>query len=350
MSRLPSISRRRTAAAVWTCLSLLTAAWAVGPAFPAVPAAKAPAKVPAKSTAAAKPAKRSGTVVVPDRFLRRWDPVTVFFAADPRGAQGGKAGPEDHAERFVRMAPGHPGAWSWVDARTLQFKPAEPWPPLQRFTFTAGPAVTTLDTLISPPAKTLPGENEEVADPVKSITLVFPEPLDPQTLGRMLSIEVRPLPGVARGSGAAGTAGDTPRLITARDFQIKALDRKARNDPAPYVLTLATPIPLGSKAVLHFRLSLGEASPESSLDLAFTTAEPFRVVSLGCSGARVPVTAAGTRYGREQALRCGPDDRPGGGRASAAPVGARPHRGAQPRALRAGRLRPHVRRLRAASS
>ncbi|HEY2740026.1 MAG TPA: alpha-2-macroglobulin, partial [Thermoanaerobaculia bacterium] len=254
------------------------------------------------------------------------DPVTIFFEHDPRGEKGApsKPGPEDHAERFVRMAPAHPGAWSWVDARTLQFKPAEPWPPLQRFTFSvgaAGTAATTLDTLISPPSKTLPAENEEMADPVKSISLVFPEPLDPQTLGRMLSIEVRPLPGVARG---AGSAGSEPRWITARDFQVKALDRKDRNDPASYVLTLATPIPLGSRAILHFHLSLSETGPESSLDLSFKTAEPFRVVSFGCPGSRVPVTPNGTRYGREQALRCGPDDKQVVVELSAVPVNLGP--------------------------
>ncbi|HSS78075.1 MAG TPA: hypothetical protein VLV54_15200, partial [Thermoanaerobaculia bacterium] len=323
MSRLSSIARRRIAAAVWICLFL----WAV-PQAAIAPAATA--KLTGKSAAAVK---RSGPVVVPDRFLRRWDPVTIFFTQDPRGAgsqkdQAGKAGPEDHPERFAKMTPAHSGAWAWVDARTLQFKPAEPWPPLQRFNFSIGihgvNSTTTLDTLISPPSKTLPAENEEVADPVKSITLVFPEPLDPGTLGRMLSIEVRPLPGVARGAGGAGAE---PRWITARDFQIKALDRKERNDPAPYVVTLATPIPLGSKAVLHFRLSLGEASPSSSLDLAFSTAEPFRVLSLGCSGSRVPVTVAGTRYGREQALRCGPDDKQVVVELSAAPVNLGPLEG-----------------------
>lgn len=304
MSRFLSNLGRRAAAAVWICLSLC-----------------------ASSLASAAPQKRSGPVVVPDRFLRRWDPVTIFFTQDPRGDKAGKPGPEDHPERFVRMTPSHPGAWTWVDARTLQLKPAEPWPPLQRFTFTigaGGTAATTLDTLISPPTKTLPAEGEEVADPVKAITLTFPEPLDPQTLGRMLSIEVRPLPGVARGAGGAGAE---PRWITARDFQVKALDRKERNDPAPYVLTLATPIPLGAKAILHFRLSLGEAAPESSLDLAFTTAEPFRVISLGCSGSRVPVTPAGTRYGREQALRCGADDQQVVVELSAAPVNLGPIEG-----------------------
>jgi len=363
MSRLSSTFRRRAAAAV--CLSLsLTAISAVQPARGLTPSPRAlpwakasrplePEKAPenangvfggvvgpkaraslaqgialgreggAAASSAKPPArtpKRSGPVVVPDRFLRRWDPVTVFFDNTPPV----KPGPEDHPERWVRMAPAHPGAWTWIDARTLQFRPAEPWPPLQRFSFSivgSKAAATALDTLISPPSKTLPTENEEVADPVKAISLVFPEALDPQTLGRMLSIEVRPLPGIARG---AGSAGSEPRWITARDFQVKALDRKDRNDPASYVLTLATPIPLGSRAILHFRLSLGEASPESSLDLGFTTAEPFRVISFGCPGSRVPVTADGTRYGREQALRCGQDDKQVVVELSAAPVNLGP--------------------------
>ena len=39
-----------------------------------------------------RPAGRSGTVVVPDRFLRPWDPITVFFDRDLGPAAGG---PED---------------------------------------------------------------------------------------------------------------------------------------------------------------------------------------------------------------------------------------------------------------
>ena len=62
-------------------------------------------------------------MVVPDRFLRAWDPVTVFFDRDPGPPAGG---PEDDAERFVRLAPAHPGAFTWLDARTLQFRPPSP--------------------------------------------------------------------------------------------------------------------------------------------------------------------------------------------------------------------------------
>ena len=248
----------------------------------------------------AKPAGSSSAkpTIVPDRFLRRWDPVTVFF---PQPVGPAKGGPQDKPEQLVRLTPAHPGAWTWLDARTLQFRPAEPWPPLQRFTVAAGGATASLDTLMSPPAKTWPSEGEEVADPVRTITLELPEPLDPQTLARMLTIEIRPLPGLGRGAGA----GEAPlRTLTARDFTVKALDRKSRRDPAAYVVTLASPVPLGSHATLRFRLSLAEAGTEASLDLSFRTAEPFRVTAVGCQGPRLPVTPGGTRYGREEPLRC----------------------------------------------
>ena len=202
----------------------------------------------------AKPAGKPGQpTIVPDRFLRRWDPVTVFY---PQPTGPAKGGPQDQPEKFVRLTPAHPGAWTWLDARTLQFRPAEPWPPLQRFTVAAGGATASLDTLMSPPAKTQPSEGEEVADPVRTVTLELPEPLDPQTLARMLTIEIRPLPGLGRGAGATDAATAPLRTLTSRDFTIKALDRKSRRDPAAYVVTLASPVPLGSHATLRFRLSL----------------------------------------------------------------------------------------------
>ena len=88
--------------------------------------------------------RADGALLVPDHFLRGWDPVTVFFDHDTGPAAGG---PEDAPERLVTLAPPQPGAWTWLDARTLQFRPAEPWTPLRRETVTvagaqrdAGPA------------------------------------------------------------------------------------------------------------------------------------------------------------------------------------------------------------------
>jgi uncharacterized protein YfaS (alpha-2-macroglobulin family) len=356
-------SRRRVSAAPWSPLAvLLVAGAALAPAGPptaaaasaaaraaasASPAAASPtagpttgpagpagaAKTPggdrgagSRGSQGSRPpssARRSHTVVVPDHFLRRWDPVTVFFDSDLGPARGG---PEDDPWRWVKLAPRHPGAFRWLDARTLQFTPAEPWPPLARFTWTAGGVSAPLDTLMSPPTSTLPAAGAEGLDPVRTITLVFPEPLDPQALRRMLTIELRPLPGAGDAAlgqtGAAGAAGGSAggnralaaapeggRLLSAQDFQIKAQERSARSDPAAYVVTLARPVPLGTRAVLHFRLSLAEEAPESALDLSFQTAERFRVTAVGCAGAQAPIASSGSRYSREQALRCGREGR-----------------------------------------
>jgi uncharacterized protein YfaS (alpha-2-macroglobulin family) len=330
-----STPRRRTrlaAALLSSPLVLLAATAALAPAGPPSAAASQTAGAPAAPAAAAaapagKPAgppsaaasqaagaptaaarnlrqpRRSGTVVVPDHFLRRWDPVTIFFDRDLGPAKGG---PEDDPGRWVKVTPRHPGAFRWLDARTLQFTPAEPWPPLTRFSWTAGAVTTPLDTLMSPPTSMLPAAGAEGLEPVRTITLVFLEPLDVQALRRMLTIELRPLPGTsadAAPAGAAGAAG-AARLLTAQDFQIKAQERGARSDPAAYVVTLVRPVPLGTRAVLHFRLSLAEEAAESALDLGFQTAERFRVTALGCPGAQAPIASSGSRYSREQALRC----------------------------------------------
>jgi len=317
-----TLPRRRTslaAALLLSPLALLLSALAL----PAAGAGSAAGPTSGK----ARPVRRAGTVVVPDHFLRRWDPVTVFFDHDLGPARGG---PEDDPGRWVKMAPRQPGAFRWLDARTLQFMPAEPWPPLTRFSWSAGGVTTTLDTLMSPPASMLPAAGAEGLEPVRTITLVFPEPLDVQALRRMLTIELRPLPGVADGApagtlgsgggngsngGRSGGGGNAPgaapgaRLLTAQDFQIKVQERSVRSDPAAYVITLARPVPLGTRAVLHFRLSLAEEAPESALDLGFQTAERFRVTALGCAGAQAPIASSGSRYSREQALRCGREGR-----------------------------------------
>jgi uncharacterized protein YfaS (alpha-2-macroglobulin family) len=244
------------------------------------------------SGALAAAEKASAPVVIPDHFLRRWDPVTVFFGHDV-GPSGG--GPEDHPERVVTLAPAHPGAFRWVDAHTLQFRPAEPWPSLARFTFTAEGRGLTLTTLMDAPVETLPADGAEGLDPVDEVALTFPEPVDTAALERMASIELRPLPGV--GSGGA-------RWLTRADFEVKTVERRSRQDRAAYVLALRTPIPVGTRAVVHLRLSLEDRDQASFREIAFSTAEPFRVVEIGCRDKQYPVTSDGTRYTKDQAIRC----------------------------------------------
>ena len=78
-----------------------------------------------QTTAQYRPETVSETTVIPERFLRRWDPVTIFFPSDRGPAKGG---PEDHPGKFAAVDTDHPGAYRWLDGRTLQFQPSEPWP------------------------------------------------------------------------------------------------------------------------------------------------------------------------------------------------------------------------------
>ena len=41
--------------------------------------------------------------------------------------------PKLDGAKLLKMTPSWPGQYFWADKKTLQFRPAEPWPPLQRF-------------------------------------------------------------------------------------------------------------------------------------------------------------------------------------------------------------------------
>lgn len=237
----------------------------------------------------------TGTVVVPDRFLRSWDPVTVFFASG-RGPGGG--GPEDAPDRVVKLEPRQPGAWTWLDGRTLQFRPAEPWPPLATVSVTADGHTTALSSLLPPPVDVDPPAGATGLSAVEIVTLTLPRPVDPKTLARMAAIELRPLPGVGAGPAT---------WLRSDAFEVKVLDREDPEAPARYALVLHHPIPLGQRAVLRVALSHDEAAEEAVFESGFSTAEPFRPVAIGCGGGQAPVSPEGTRHPSERPLRCDTD-------------------------------------------
>ncbi|HEX4954482.1 MAG TPA: alpha-2-macroglobulin family protein [Thermoanaerobaculia bacterium] len=239
-----------------------------------------------------RPAGSRGTVLVPDHFLRSWDPVTIFFDRDLGPAKGG---PEDRPERWVRFTPAHPGAFTWLDSRTLQLRPAEAWPALTRFRFQLEGRTTELVTLLPAPVETWPWDGAEGLERVERVELRFPEPVDVKALARAVTLELRPLPGVG---------SESSRWLDADDFTVQPLERRGRDEPAGYLLALAKPIPLGSKVVVHLKLSLDEGAPESLAKVTFSTLEPFRPTQFGCPGSQVPVTPSGSRFTPEQALSC----------------------------------------------
>ncbi len=257
-----------------------------------------------------RPAAATGTTIIPDHFLRRWDPVTIFFdkSVGPK-----KPGPEDHPERLLKIQPRHPGAFTWLDAQTLQFKPAIPWPPLARVSWTVNGQAFTLITLMSAPTTTVPPDNAIGLMRLDTISLTFAEPLEVESLVRMLTLELRPVPGVdARNS----------RWLTRDDFEIKTMERHSPNDPATYVVHLHREIPLGTQATAHLRLSLDDRASDSFARLSFSTAEPFRIVETGCRSVNgdtqnqyqrrqqfgkhsYPISQDGSVYDAAQALDCG---------------------------------------------
>ncbi len=240
--------------------------------------------------------------IIPTTFLRRWDPVTIFFDKDigPDTSQA-----EDNSQRFVTITPLHPGAYTWINRRTLQFRPAVPWPPLTHFDWRIVRGASKqreyrLYTLMSAPRTTVPADGASGLDPVNSIALTFDDPLDVKELAKMVNIELRALPGV----------GDVnPRWLDQEDFRIKVSDRAQRSDPAEYILVLNQAIAAGQRVIVHLRLSLLDAVEQSFKQIRFATAEPFRVLRFGCVTNRYPATPEGVRYTKEQAIQCNSNNR-----------------------------------------
>lgn len=230
------------------------------------------------------------TTIVPDTFLRAYDPITVFFNS-PRGPENGA--PVDEPGKLLRLSPGHPGEYRWVDARTLQFLPTIPWPALARFTVRAGPAERQLVTLMAPPTRVVPAPGSVDLEPFKELILSFDVALDPERLARMISFEIKALPGLGNEDGS---------WLTDRDFRIKPLERTSHKDPIRYRLILNKAVPYGHRIVLHPRLSLDDRPRESFTSYSFATKPLFRLNGIGAGSVLYPVAVKGSVYARERAL------------------------------------------------
>ena len=233
--------------------------------------------------------RADGVQIVPERFLRRWDPVTVFLDRDAGPAGGG---PEDQPQNYATLAPAHAGSWQWLGPRVLQFRPAEPWRPLRRVTVTAFGHTTMLVPLLPPPVETSPADEPDGIVDLDAIRLTFIDPVDEKALARLLTIELRPQPGFATGEA---------QLLTAQDFTIKELERAAPSDRQTYAVTLHRPVPDGYVAILRLRLSDEPGLDDPSFELRLRSATPFTVTDISCGGRFTHDTQDGV-------LRCTPPD------------------------------------------
>ena len=239
----------------------------------------------------------AGTVVVPDEFLRRWDPVTFFFDHD-MGAQAGAA--DDAPEKLVTMTPAQPGAFTWLNGKTLQFRPAAPWPPLSEFSIRVkddgGWRTVELSRLLDPAVQTAPANGAADLEEMKSLALTFSEPLDVKALAGMLDIYVSPLPGLDAAQA---------QHLTPADFDIKTVERTAPGDQATYIVEFHQPIPDGMHVAVDIGLSPVPGLTGTVEHLEFSTADAFRPVSMGCAGEQAPLAADGTVFDKTAALACG---------------------------------------------
>ncbi len=229
-----------------------------------------------------------GTSVLPETFLRGFDPITVYFGGDQVPANANA----DDGPRRLKLSPDWPGAYVWVDRRTLQFRPAEPWPALARFAVEAGGARKVLTTMMSAPSAMAPSPGSEGLRPFRVVTLTFPQAYPVASLKKMLSLEVRDLPGL----------GDSPaRKVTG--FALAPLPRASHRDPATWTLTLDEEVPEGKQLVLTVSLALGSEGTTLWQGRA-STRTPFTLTEVRCGGASFPLVG-GASTPKDLALNCG---------------------------------------------
>ncbi|MEM7404513.1 MAG: alpha-2-macroglobulin family protein [Pseudomonadota bacterium] len=230
--------------------------------------------------------------VVPSELLRPWDAVTFFFDkphpdAAPAPDVGGQ--PLDPSRVFVRW-PRHPGAFNWIDDRTLEFRPSEPWPALSVVDFELDGERVRLATMLDAPTSTLPQAGGGGLAPFDQLELSFPAPVDADTLRAQLEIAVR-----AAGDDGAGEPIDGARLSVKTAALSGSAGTRAR-------ITLPATVTDGQTLLVQLKLARGEAVPRWRAH--FTTREPFRAVAFGCVKARFPVAAGGSHYPASTPLTC----------------------------------------------
>ncbi len=237
-----------------------------------------------------RPAASQGITLVPDRLLRRWDPVTLFLEKESPVAT--RSGLELSPERFVTMRPQHPGAWEWLDGKTLQFRPTVSWPTASVIHFEVGEKSFRLETLLSPPVSTTPADGAADLSPMSSVVLTYSEPLDPSVLAQRLKFELRSLPGIE---------GAESKWLTSQNFSIKSSERHSNSELLHYRVEFSSPIPEGTKVLGHLKLAQDDAD-DATYTFGFSTARPFRVTQAGVSWTRFPVTPGGSQYPKSQAI------------------------------------------------
>ena len=242
---------------------------------------------------------QEGVTVVPEIFLRGYDPITVFLSETVAQNAGE---PVDNPGELLQIVPEHPGEYRWLDGKTLQFLPTVRWPPLRRFTLTASGITHTLVTLMAAPTDISPASGSRELEPIQEILLSFADPINVDALSAMLRFEVRQVPGDA--------ANDVSKVVgslrlTRADFTVKEIERKTIRDAVQYQITFDTPIPYGRVLTMTLQLSLDDRLKGALIRHTFATQTTFRLTGIGCGNVIFPVATKGSVYPIDQPLQGG---------------------------------------------
>ena len=216
------------------------------------------------------PQRADGARVTPDKILRGYDPITVFFTSDA-GSSSNKV--EDSPEKYVTLLPKTQGEWRWLGPRALQFRPAEAWAPLSHVTVKLGRNETRLVALLPTPISAIPEAGMDPAPEITQVSLTFAQPVDVSALSRLLTVEVRPSPGISSQGG---------QILNSSAYDIIAAERKSRADPQSYIIRFHERIADGRIVFVKLKLSDEPGLGDEIYELRALTAPPFSVSSYSC--------------------------------------------------------------------
>ncbi|MCD4654230.1 hypothetical protein K8T06_09870 [bacterium] len=181
------------------------------------------------------------------------------------------------------MTPEHPGGWRWLNSRTLQFTPAQPWPAYSTFKIKAGRASTTLNTVLPAPIRTEPVHGVTDALPVETIKLIFPSPVNVDSLAEHIELYFWDAP----------AADGKPRQILDNEhFAVKRIGQNNSWGEASYLLTFLKPVPNSTRVKLFMDLT-DQREEKSRFVLDFTISRHFSVLAVGAGDSWMPVSFRG---------------------------------------------------------
>lgn len=246
-----------------------------------------------------KPADRqqakveSGLQIMPATFLREFDPITLLYDRDMASGPG----PLDKPEPFLSLKPSHPGEYRWLDPRTLEFRPAAPWKPMQTYTVKASGQTRQLTSLLAPPIAVYPSPGSMGLEPFDRIEITFPQPVNTSVLNKLVTFEAVKLPGIEVGNA---------KIYGSSDYRIKTLEQTS-GTAAKYAFLFARPFPYGMRIRTVVRLASDPTLSDARRIYHADTRRDFTMDRAGTYESPFTLNAAGAAYGRDQAVRLSQD-------------------------------------------